>query len=653
MIDRYARIGLLLLLAFLGGPVQSASPLTMLVMDPRALPLSCACVDGIGQRRYETFADRLSQELNREIKLVYEESLHLALRRVDHIDMVIGKRSTVVHDAQDTGLTFHPVASLTDQDGSCTVGGVVLARPNASITSIGDLQGKRVAIGPAEHAECHAAAKDVLRSIELESLTTYDSIESSIYAFDDGEVDAVVVSDFLPPLLVGCGKLGHDSFRKIGVTNDTRFVQAFVSDNMGAADRQRIASTMIRVSRDPDVRRLIESESGFVNNGWTDWRGKNRDGQCENLPKSLSASPQVLWRATVTGPAMAGISATESVVVVADKDAEATEDIFRAFDAMTGQPLWTIQYAAKGKMDYTDSPRATPVIVDNHVILQGAMGDLICATVDQGTILWRKHMLKDFGGELPSWGYCVPPLVIDDKVIIAPGGKQNSVMAIDLVSGETIWTAAGHAAAYAPMIHAKIGATTQIIGYDSARLFGFDAETGRQLWELIPPDNTDFHVGTPVLVNEVLILATENNATRVYEFDETGALVADPINTNQDCAPDTCTPVVHHERVFCSAYGELFCLDASKGYETLWSQADERFYDHTNLIAGNGRVLLWSSGCDLMLLDAEADEFSVLASIRPINHNKAESMSHPAIVDDRIYLRSQHELICLRLHIEP
>ena len=594
------------------------TPLTMVVMDPLALPLSCACVDGVGQRRYEALAKGLSKELHRQVDLVYEESLQLALRRApDGIDIVVGKRSTVMHDAEATGLSFHPVASLTDSDGKTTVRGAILVRADDLAQSVEDLKGRQLAIGPAEHAECHVAVKELFSDrLDEVSMVVHDSIESAVYAFDDGEVDAVVVSGFLPPLLVGCGKLQKDSFRIIGTTTPKAFVQAFVSSNFDAATRHKIAGAMVQVTQDLGIRVLLESQSGFTSTGWPDWRGPGRAGRYDQLPLSLSKQPEVIWRAEVTGPAMAGISATENIVMVADKNSDFDEDIFRAFDALTGQSLWTIRYPAVGKMDYTNTPRATPVIVDNQVILQGAFGDLVCASITDGTIRWQRNLVKDFGGELPSWGYCVPPLVVDQSVIVAPGGKEHAVIALRLSDGKQLWSTRGHAAAYAPMIHATFGGREQVIGYDSASLAGWDLKSGERIWELIPPDNTDFNVGTPVPLRNGLLVATENNATRVYEFDEQGKLMTEPLNVNHDCAPDTCTPVVSGDRVFCSAYGELFCLDAANDYRTLWSEADDRFYDHTCLIASDERVLLWSSSCDLLLLDSRAEGFKIISDLQ-------------------------------------
>ena len=49
-------------------------------------------------------------------------------------------------------------------------------------------------------------------------------------------------------------------------------------------------------------------------------------------------------------------------VVVADKDQSQENDVFRCLDADTGREIWNLTYPAAGKLDYTNSPRANPVI---------------------------------------------------------------------------------------------------------------------------------------------------------------------------------------------------------------------------------------------------------------------------------------------------
>lgn len=638
------------------------STLNIVVMDPLSLPLSCACVRGVGQRRYEPLAQHIKKSLGRDVNLLYEESLQLAKRRgLLRIDVVIGKGSVVLADAKETKMFFHSVASLSDRNGATEISGVVLVSKDGPIKTLNDLAGKRVAIGSAEHAECHQLAKDLFQSKRVGAeLIDCGSIESAVYAFADQEADAVVVSDYLPPLLVGCGKLGKGETHAIATTQPTAGVQFFVSDDLSVAVITQLKTAIASVNADAAIKEALESQTGFVlqrDAFWSDWRGPNRDGQFPGLPKSLSEKPETIWRSTLTGPAMAGISATDRYVIVADKSADFKQDIFRAIDAATGESVWTIKHDAPKKMEYTNAPRATPVIVGQCVLLQSAFGRLICADLATGRELWTRHLVRDFGGKVPTWGFSVPPLVVGDRVIIAPGSATASVAALELTTGETVWMTPGHAPAYAPFISGTFGGREQIVGYDAAGLGGWDLKTGQRLWELIPPDNSDFHVGTPVKFDDGILLATENNGTRLYHFADDGEINTDPIAENFDCAPDTCTPVVvssvDASRMFCTAYGELFCValgrSGSDALKTIWSEMDERFYDHTCLIAGNGRILLWGSECDLLLIDATTDRMKIVSQWRPMKGDRPESMSHPAIVGDRIYLRSQTEIVCIRL----
>ena len=79
--------------------------LTMVVMDPLALPLSCPCVKGYAQRDYDKLGEKLAKELGRPVRVVYNESLTTALKNDahGHADIVIGKHSVVLFDAKRSG----------------------------------------------------------------------------------------------------------------------------------------------------------------------------------------------------------------------------------------------------------------------------------------------------------------------------------------------------------------------------------------------------------------------------------------------------------------------------------------------------------------------------------------------------------------------
>lgn len=632
-------------------------PLRVIVMDPLALQLSCSCVPGTGQRRYDRLAKHLESFVGRPVSVTFDESLALALQQTGGAaDIIIGKDSVVRFDAGRRNLSIRPIAALTDRAGATDFKGVFLVRQNSPAKSLADLAGKKVALGPAEDEETHAAARQALAAAQaVAQFKVAPSLDSAALALHDGEVDSAMVSDFLPLLLEGCGKLDRGSVRVLAATPPVPFIRVFATGAVDAALEKQIAVGLAAAGKSPALLAGLESKAGFVSlrpepvMEWTDWRGPGRKGFVPQLPRRLPAKPKRLWSAPLTGPAMAGPAATAQFVIVPDKTADTARDLFRCLSAKDGKEFWRLEYVAPDELDYSNAPRATPVIHDGLVYLQGALGHLHCVELATGKVVWKAHLFDDFRTPRLTWGASVSPLVLDDKLVIAPGAKDASVVALDRRTGKVIWKTPGHAAAYSAFIHGNFDGVAQVIGYDVASLGGWDPQTGRRLWELVPPAGADFNVTTPVVVGSQLLLAAENNATRLHRFDGKGRLVPLPAQKNKDLAPDTCTPVVVSGRVFATAYGELFCLDLNAGLKTLWREADDMFHDHVTLVAGPDRVLVWTIGGDLLLLDATADRYQVISQVRPFPGKAVDSMAHPAFVGDRLYLRSPKELLCLRL----
>ena len=153
---------------------------------------------------------------------------------------------------------------------------------------------------------------------------------------------------------------------------------------------------------------------------------------------------------------------------------------------------------------------------------------------------------------------------------------------------------------------------------------------------------------TPVVLGDRVLLGSENNATRLHAFDKSGKLNPEAVLRNGDLAPDTCTPVVVNGKIYATAYGELFCVRLSD-MKTLWKKTDDMFYDHSNVMGGPDRVLVWTMAGDLLLLDATVDEYRLVSRFRPFGDTTLDSMSHPAIVGDRILLRSKERLASFSL----
>jgi outer membrane protein assembly factor BamB len=272
---------------------------------------------------------------------------------------------------------------------------------------------------------------------------------------------------------------------------------------------------------------------------------------------------------------------------------------------------------------------------------------LNCVDLASGKVFWSKHLVRDFAAHLPTWGYCSSPLVVDGKLIINPGSKQAAVVALDCKTGKEIWRCPGLPAAYASFIAGTFGGVRQIIGFDEKSLGGWDPATGRRLWTLVPPLSGDFNVPSPIDAGGKLIVTSENNGTRLYDFDANGHIKTTPVASNGDLAPDKNTPVLIGGKLFgCS--DSLYCLDVAKKLVAHWNGEDDALPGYGSVIATTDRVLVSTNHGELLLIDAAADKFTIVSRLRVFAED-SEVISHPAIVGNRLYLRDMAKIVCVEL----
>lgn len=634
-----------LLLAGIASATPDRSPLHLAVMDPLAADLSCPCVEGHAQRDYLALVEFLEARLGQTIKLVFAEELGIAREQLGgRLDLVIGKHSVVAHDLDRLGIDGRAIAALTDKSGSTTLRGLFVARSGEALDGVADLAGKRLIFGPSHADEKHRAALEALQRAGIDlprPVPTREGCNIAAVAVVEKAADAGVISDYALSLLEGCGNIEKDSLKVIGKTDPVPFITVWATPGIDAARETAIVNALRAVATQPGLCGTMETARGFVPVTWPGPRGPGHDGCSDHVPTRLPARPQFLWRRPTTNCAVGGIAATSRFVLFADKSKDGNRDVFRCLNAATGEPVWTLDYLAPGEMDYGNAPRATPVVSGPHAYLLGAFGHLHCVELETGEVIWKRRLAADFAAEVPTWGYCVPPILAGKALIINPGGKQASVVALDRLTGETLWQTPGGPAGYAAFTLVN----NQVVGFDMKSVGGWDVATGKRLWKLVPEESGDFNVPAAVSIDDRLFLASENNGARMHAWEGDGRLRPIPLAHNDLMTPDTCTPVLLNGRIYAAGLGSLACLDARNGLKTIWRHAEDAFDSHASIIAGNDRVLVLTTYGDLILLDASADRFQPVSRLRPLG--ETETWSHPALTPGRLYLRSQDEIVCL------
>jgi outer membrane protein assembly factor BamB len=646
------------------GYFPGAEPLEIVIADPLSSELAPARTG----RDYSALAAHLGRKLGRAIQMRHTEALSDVLRAGPiQAGLIIGQASVVQSEATLAGEEVRPMVRLTDKDGRMDLIGLFIVRDTDAARTVGDLGSHRILFGPPSAEESHGAALTALAQAGVTAvppLRTSPNCRVAAQAVIEGDADAAVVPAYAQSAINDCNDTAKTSLRVIGRTAPVPFVTVFATSKLPRDIEPQIADALLSARNDPQVLQALGSRNGFVLLGacpagkesspaqppakeCTVRAEPNESLASPRVPTHLPSQVRYLWRRGLSGPGLSGLAAARRHVIVADKSPPRDQDIWRCLDAETGEELWSIAYATPTEMEFTNAPRATPVIHGDIVYLLGAFGDLHCVSLRDRRILWRRNLIKDFGAELPTWGTCSTPLVVDDKVIVNPGAKDASLAALNLETGEVLWKTPGESPAYASLILGTFGGVRQIVGYDATSLGGWDPNTGQRLWTLMPPEKGDFHVTTPVEVDGQILLSTARNGTRLHRFDPAGRIDPVPVAWNADLCPDTATPTVVNDLVFgCS--GGLLCLDLRDNLRALCKMRDDAaFKSHAAFIAGNGRVLGLSVEGELVLLKASRDDLTPVSRLPLLQDG--EVWSRPALIGDRLYVRSMTEVCCILL----
>jgi outer membrane protein assembly factor BamB/ABC-type phosphate/phosphonate transport system substrate-binding protein len=637
-------------------------------MDPLSKELACACVEGYGQRDYRKLAKYLEAGLGRAVAIEFSDDLAETLEVVGRGRevIVVGERSLVRHGAQQAQLKARAVCELSGMDGSTTDTSLFVARADDPANGLKDIGGRKVLVGLAEADAKHAAMLAALRDARLNPPTETQRrpapTDAALDVLDSSASPppVAVIPGYVLPLLEGCGNIKKGDLKVIGRTTPVPFITVFLSDSIAPETQAAIRDKLGSVKSDPQLLKQMESRDGFkpiqlpteartdARHDWPDWRGPGRDGRAPRLPSNLPETIKVVWKKSAMIGGLAALSVSDGRLILAERDFSDAYDYYRCLNADTGELLWQVMFPASGQLDYGNSPRAAPVVYNGKAYLLGAFGGLRCVDVANGSTLWQRDLLREFGATLPTWATCATPLVVDDLLIVNPGGPEASLVALECATGQTRWASPGAPAAYAAFIYGEFGGKPQIVGYDRDSLGGWDVKTGQRLWRLAPPNEGDFNVPTPIAVDGALVVSTENNGTRFYRFDDSGRIIPEPVSHYQDLAPDTSTPVVTAGRLF-GAHRGLHCLDTRHSLRRIWHTDDQTLGEYASLIADERRVLVVTMRGELILLNAKADDASAIVSRVRVFEDDVEIYSHPALAGTRLYLRGGSSVMCIEL----
>ena len=123
-----------------------------------------------------------------------------------------------------------------------------------------------------------------------------------------------------------------------------------------------------------------------------------------------------------------GARGSESVVIALNRD-DGKEVWSKALGPVETK-MWTEQGAG---------PRGTPTVDGDRLYALTENGDLACLKTD-GTLVWQRNILRDFGAPQLRWLISESPLVDGPSLVVSPGGPGAGIVKLDKMTGQTVWT---------------------------------------------------------------------------------------------------------------------------------------------------------------------------------------------------------------------
>ena len=221
---------------------------------------------------------------------------------------------------------------------------------------------------------------------------------------------------------------------------------------------------------------------------WPQWRGPNRDGISREtglLQTWPEGGPRLVFRADGLGAGYSTVSVAEGRIhtlgMLSGREWVIT------LDAETGAQLWATPHGEGYRDGRGDGPRSVPTVSGGRVYALGARGQLSALDAATGQIVWTLDLLREAGGRNISWGISESPLVLGDRVLVSPGGRNAGFAAFDRDTGDLLWSAGGDEAGYASPLPVDLAGAPHVVYFSGERAAGIRTDDGALLWSYRRP----------------------------------------------------------------------------------------------------------------------------------------------------------------------
>ncbi len=226
-------------------------------------------------------------------------------------------------------------------------------------------------------------------------------------------------------------------------------------------------------------------------------KGDNISTETGLLEKWPEGGPKLLWTAEGIGDGFSGVTIADGFIYT-DGDIDGKNTI-TALD-MNGEMRWQVGNGAAWTGSHSGS-RGTPTIDGDRLYHENTLGEVVCLDAKTGKKIWRTNILERFGSENVKWALAESLLIDGDRLICCPGGPDTMVVALDKMTGKTVWKSPGvngELVGYASPILIEQDGLRIVLTMSHKSLVGVNADRGDVLFSYPHLTKYDINATSPI-----------------------------------------------------------------------------------------------------------------------------------------------------------
>ncbi len=390
----------------------------------------------------------------------------------------------------------------------------------------------------------------------------------------------------------------------------------------------------------------IPSQHSFGDD-WPQWRGIDRNGQSGEtglLTEWPEDGPPLAWKVDGLGGGFSSLAVTEGVIFTLGDWDEGT--FVLALKEADGSSIWKTRIGDAGGHKGYPGPRSTPTVDGGQVFALNQYSDLFCLDAKSGKEIWSVNLEDDFGGKMMSgWKYSESPLIDGDHVIITPGGKEGTVLALNRKTGKKVWQTEDWTdpAGYSSVVIATIHGTRQYVQLTGKSVAGIDRDSGEILWRADRPGKTAV-ITTPLIQDDIVFVTSAYGVgCNGFRISKSGSSwKTEQIYANKNSANHHGGVVLLDGHIFGSSGGTFNCVDIESGDLTFKGRSAGK----GSTVYADGHLYLRGEDGAVALIEANSMELKEKSQFRQPDRSNSKAWAHPVIANGKLYLRDQGLLLC-------